>query len=211
MILRHHRKMKKAHQMMKANDDMELQYNVKAGMSVVMTKEAALSGGALLARKKYEELIRVFPRRIVDRAVCFKDMTEVASEIELAKKEPYYHEADYGGIFGGLWELAAELKAGLNIDLRAVPLRQEIVEICEYLRVNPYTLKSKGALLIVTPKPMALIAGLKDEGIRGTVIGMITEGNDKLIFNEGNIRYLDKNRTDSIEQYISDADEPASL
>ena len=45
-----------------------------------------------------------------------------------------------GGIFAALYRLAKEADTGLVVDLKAMPVRQETIEICEYYKLNPYQL-----------------------------------------------------------------------
>ena len=37
---------------------------------------------------------------------------------------------------------------GLDIDLKKIPIRQETVEVCEALGLNPYILMSSGSMMI---------------------------------------------------------------
>ena len=47
-------------------------------------------------------------------------------------------------------------------------------------------------MLIVTDRPAHMIEALEDEGIPATVIGYLTNDNDKKLVNGDEIRYLDK-------------------
>lgn len=42
----------------------------------------------------------------------------------------------------------------------------------------------------------ALVAALEREGIPAVMIGRTTKGNDRVLYNKGHKRYLDKPRTD---------------
>ena len=54
-----------------------------------------------------------------------------------------------GGIFAALYRLAKEADTGLVVDLKAMPVRQETIEICEYYKLNPYQLASTGNILMI--------------------------------------------------------------
>lgn len=94
------------------------------------------------------------------------------------------------GIFGSLWEFAEQNGTGLNIDLGKISIRQETIEICEWMNVNPYTYPSKGSFLIRTEKAYELKDALLRNGIEAAVIGYETENNDRIIVNQGETRFL---------------------
>ena len=97
-----------------------------------------------------------------------------------------------GGIFTALWRLAEEAGAGLEADLRKIPIRQETVEICEYFDINPYNALSGGSLLAAVPDGASLVDKLGREGISAAMIGRLTDGNDRILWNDGSKRYLDR-------------------
>lgn len=41
-------------------------------------------------------------------------------------------------VFPALWKLAEGLDAGLDVTLRSIPISQFVIEVCEWLDVNPY-------------------------------------------------------------------------
>ena len=108
------------------------------------------------------------------------------------------HDVRNGGVFGALWELSRKIGVGLNIDLKKIPVRQETIEICEFYDLNPYEFLSGGALLMVTENGDALVEALEQEGISAAVIGMTTGGNDKIIRNQDETRYLEPTVPDEI-------------
>lgn len=83
-----------------------------------------------------------------------------------------------------------------------IPVKQETIEICEFFELNPYELLSGGCLIMVTENGQALENLLIQEGIPGTVIGRTTDGNDRVICNEDEKRYLDRPKTDQM-YYVS--------
>ena len=108
------------------------------------------------------------------------------------------HDVTEGGVFGALWEVGESANVGLEIDLTKIPLKQETVEVCEFFDLNPYLLISSGCLLVVTDRANELIASYEKEGIKGTVIGRVTEGHERIAYNEDERRYLEPPRTDQI-------------
>ena len=82
--------------------------------------------------------------------------------------------------------------------MKKIPVRQETIEICEFYDLNPYEFLSGGALLMVTENGDALVEALMQEGISAAVIGMTTGGNDKIIRNQDETRYLEPTVPDEI-------------
>ena len=122
------------------------------GLDIVMTKYCGLGGTALLAGHFTDELATRYPRRFIERAAEFLVDTEKNEEgyLAMADGAVYVHAAAEGGVFGALWELAEFAECGLEIELPAIPILQETVEICEYFDVNPYQLRTEGVFLVLT-------------------------------------------------------------
>ena len=78
--------------------------------------------------------------------------------------------------------------------MKKIPIKQETVEVCEFFGYNPYEIRSDGALLMVTSEGNALIERLAQEGVSAGVIGMIMDGNDKVILNDDEKRFLEPPR-----------------
>lgn len=117
------------------------------------------------------------------------------------------HDVTEGGIYGALWELAEASRIGLEIDLKAIPIRQETVELCEALGLNPYYLISSGSMLIAIDNGHDLVRELKKNGIHSAVIGKATAGNDRVVVNGEDRAYLERPRTDELYKiYDSDKD-----
>ena len=94
--------------------------------------------------------------------------------------------------------MAARAGCGLKVDMRCIPLRQETVEICEFFGLNPYHLLSGGALLLATDNGEKLVADLREKGVFAVVIGELVEGNDKVIINSDETRFLESPQADEI-------------
>ena len=173
---------------------------------IVVSKWIGLEGTALLARQYGEKLRERFPRRMIDEAAAFDRYLSVASEAATAMKSGVcgMHDVSHRGIFAGLWEMAQEAGVGLEADLRKIPVRQETIEICEVLGKNPYELSSGGCLIMTAENGNALVTALLREGIPAVVIGRTTAGNDRVLYNNGHKRYLDKPRSNRVCQEMEE-------
>lgn len=112
------------------------------------------------------------------------------------------HDVTEGGIFGALWEMAEASGVGLEIDLKRIPLLQETVEICEFFDVNPYELISSGCMLMAAEDGNTLVRELEKAGIPAVVIGKATAGNDRIIVNEEERRFLEPPKTDELYKVV---------
>ena len=173
---------------------------IGAGQDIVISKWIGLEGTARLAGERRQELLARYPAVIIDEAAGFDRYLSVIPEAAAAVKSGVcgMHDVSRGGIFGALWELAQGAGVGLEIDLKKIPVRQETVEICEFFELNPYELLSGGCLLMAADHGDELAETLEREGIPAAVIGRTTAGNDRVIVNEDERRYLDRPKTDQI-------------
>ena len=173
---------------------------VLPGQELVLSKWIGMEGALLLANEREEELLKRYPYPMIQ---AVKDLTQeisVGKEAEVAVQENVtaMHDLSEGGILGGLWEFAEYHQVGLKVDLKKIPVMQEIIEICEYYDLNPYGLRSGGALLMAVEKGSTLVQKLAEQGICATVIGRVTEENQRIIVNEEEVRYLDRPLPDEI-------------
>lgn len=176
----------------------------KEGLDVVMTKWAGLEGTMILAREKEEELLTRYPVGLISAAKEFEEYLPVISEAATALKSGVYtmHDARSGGVFGALWELSKSMGVGLTIDLKKIPVKQETIEICEFFELNPYELLSGGSLLMAVTEGEQLVEKLEKEGIPAAVIGKTTDGNDKVLINEDEIRFLEPAKSDELYKIL---------
>lgn len=172
----------------------------KPGQEIVMTKWAGLEGTAIIAVAKESELKTKYSTTFLSGAKNMIEYISVVPEAMVARAAGVtsMHDVTEGGIFGALWELGSASNVGLEVDLKKIQIKQETVEICEFYDLNPYMLISSGCMLIITDQANHLVDRLKAEGISAAVIGRITEGNDRIIVNEEERRFLEPPKSDEL-------------
>lgn len=172
----------------------------KADQDIVLTKWIGLEGSVAIASKREKELLKRFPKAMVQKIQGMLAECSVLPEAALARKSGVsaMHDVSSGGIYGALYELSEAAGVGLEIDLRAIPICQETVEICEYLGLNPYYLKSGGCMLMVCEHGQELVRRLENEGIHSAVIGRTTKDRAKTVLNQGEISYLERPKADEL-------------
>lgn len=170
------------------------------GDEIVMTKWAGLEGTAILAKEKETELLTRYNKDFISSGKNLYTNISVVPESRVAKQLGVraMHDVTEGGIFGALWEMGAASNVGMEVDLTKIPIRQETIEICEFYNLNPYQLISSGVMLIVTDKANLLVEELKKQGIPGAVIGRITTGNDRVVINGDEKRFLSPPKSDEL-------------
>ncbi len=171
------------------------------GDDILMTKWAGLEGTVHIVQKKKKELLHQFPLFMVEAAAGFSDCLPVQQEMAVAKEQgAAMLELAWGGVFGGLWELAEHAGVGLEIDLKKIPIRQETVEICNFYDINPYQLIAGGSLLLAVQDGYGLADRLQAAGIPSAVVGKAVAGNDRVVINGDGRRFLEPPRHDEIEK-----------
>lgn len=176
---------------------------VKPGQDVVISKWIGLEGTVRLAKEGREALLTRYPVGMIDEADAFERFLSIVPDAAIAVRSGVcgMHDVSQGGIFGALWEMAEQAGVGLEIDLRELPLRQETVEICEFYDLNPYELLSGGALLMTAEDGTVLVSALEKEGIPAIIVGKTTAGNDRVLYNGEEKRFLEPPKSDQIYKW----------
>ncbi len=173
------------------------------GQDIVLSKWIGLEGTAFLAGKYEQGLKTRYPAYLVEEAAAFGKYLSVRKEAAVAVKNGVcsMHDASEGGILAALWELAESAGLGLTVDLKKLPIRQETVEVCEYVGANPYELRSGGCLIMTAEDGEQLVRALEEENIPAVVAGQLTGGKERLILNEDEVRYMDRPQVDEIYRF----------
>lgn len=173
---------------------------VSSGLFIVLTKWIGLEGTAILAKEKEAKLLTRYPISLIKSAQGFEKHLPILPEAATALKSGVcaMHDVRNGGVFGALFELSRSTGVGLSVDLKQIPVKQETIEICEFYDLNPYELLSGGCLLLVAEDGEALVEALYEENIPAAVIGKTMPGNDKVVINGEETRFLEPAKPDEI-------------
>lgn len=172
----------------------------RAGMDILVTKWIGIEGTSIIAKEQEEKLRERFSVPFIESAKGLDSFLSVLPEAEIAVRCGVcaMHDVTEGGIFGALWEMAEASGVGLEIDVKKIPIRQETVEVCEFFGINPYQLISSGCMLMAAENGMTLQRELEKAGICASIIGKATEGNDRVLLNEDERRFLEPPKTDEL-------------
>ena len=172
----------------------------KPGDDIIMTKCIGIGGVQYIINNNREKILEKYVEDVVKRAYGNRSDLSIAKEacIAIENGAVSLHDMSQGGVYAALWDMAEASGTGLLVDFRAIAVRQEIIEICEMFDINPYELNSCGSLLITSSDSERIIKALAEEEIDACVIGKVTDGNDKIINNLDEVRFLDKPVQDEI-------------
>ena len=148
------------------------------GDEILLTKGPAIETAGLLAALREEELLAVHPAALVEKAksLCFQmSVVEDALTAKAAGGVTAMHDATEGGVIGGLYEIAAASRVGMEVDEAFFLYPDEVRMVCETFGIDPVKAIAEGSLLI-TARPgasRAIISRLKRKKIASSVIGRV--------------------------------------
>lgn len=164
------------------------------GKDLVLVNPVALEGSLRVLQEKEREIrerfVPVFLGKLYEskRDLFAVNAAEKAAQFHAGFIKPVTD----GGVFGALWELAEETGTGFEADLKRFPVRQDIIEVCELFRLNPYQMASGGCLLVVLEDGSSFVESCRRDHIMAAVIGRMKAGKEKIILNGEERRCTDR-------------------
>ena len=163
-------------------------------MEIWMSGWAGLSESIRLARTRREELLERLPARFLDEMdglAAFACADAGGPGIPIGR----------GGVYESLWRLADGAQEALGIphlgvtaDRERIPVRQETIEVCERLDLDPCAIPSGGRLFLVsgdlTREHRGELFGERERPEGARCIGYLTRGKDRIIREREGVRYL---------------------
>ena len=150
---------------------------IKPGQDLVVAGYAGMAGARLIFQKKKEKLEGRFAPSFL-RCLEKEDSYNVKEwlENELKQKDcpvTAWEYAKEGGILTAVWNLSGIFNVGVDIDLRMIPMKQAVVEVCEMFEVNPYRLFSENCVILACDRGGQMVRSLSARGIPAAVIGLL--------------------------------------
>ncbi len=167
-----------------------------ADVRLVTAGYVGLYGAALIAQKRKKELCAHFYWESVEAASEANRFAEVNKGL-IAKLDPAASKVFYisdDGFLSCLWRALSELRLGAQVDMEAVPIKQETVEICEYFSLDPYKIPSVGAALIVSYEADEVCRIMREAKVAASVVGTLDTGNDRILKHRGVKSFLNRPR-----------------
>ncbi len=158
---------------------------IQPGDVLVMTKTAGLEGTGILMSDFAAELASVLNPKELTQSTFFFDQLSVVPEGVLGghHKALKLHDVTEGGIYGAVWELCQVAGLGCRVFQEQIPVHPLTEKVCKYFKIDPYRLISSGSMLVILSPETATgyMQDLKAQGILGTVIGEIAEGDIQIM------------------------------
>lgn len=189
------------------HQEYEYKGSINPGQDIILTKCIGISGIRHIIEARKQEVYERFSEDVVNKAIGKETDMLTVEDAKLALgtgKADFMYAVSEGGIFAALWNMAEAGNVGLDIDFKAIPVRQEIIEICELFNVNPYELQSLGCLLVTSENGCDIISTLNTYGIEASVIGKVTGKKQRILHTVDEDRYLDMPKVDEIYRFVSE-------
>jgi hydrogenase expression/formation protein HypE len=153
-------------------------HNARPGDQIYLSQSAGIEGTALIASEREAELKRFFSHEkllfmqnlIHNPGICVWPFVQ---QLLPNNNIIALHDPTEGGVATALHELADAAQCGLQIDIDAIPVLPETIELAKLLQFDPLGLLASGALLVVSRMSLQ-IDGLK-------LIGQLTEAPERNI------------------------------
>ena len=177
---------------------------LQAGQDLVVAGYAGLAGTVKLAEAAKEELSRWFSDEYMEEIADAAPLCPVSPEFWRSCGAAEWEPAGEGGILTAIWNLTGAYETGVEFYLRQIPMRQETVEVCERLELNPYRLYSRGCVLLTADNGGQLVRIRAEKHIQAQVIGRVNKGIAReMIVQEGR-GFLERPQPDEITKVIPD-------
>jgi hydrogenase expression/formation protein HypE len=154
--------------------------SARTGDRVLLTKELAMEGAALLAGELGERL-RALGMTAAELDACraLQERASILPEARIARDFAgvrALHDVTEGGLAAALRELAAATGRGVLVHVDRIPVSAETRRLCDLLGADPLGLIASGSLLVCCDpaETAALLATLTAAGIPATDIGELT-------------------------------------
>lgn len=158
----------------------------KTGDDIIVTKYLAMEGTAIIAKDYKEKLKNIFTQKdFIEAEGFFEDISVVEEGIiagEIGANS--MHDITEGGVLGALWEVTEASNKGFIVYMDKMPIKASSEKLSMFLKIDPLRLISSGSMLITTNNGEELLKGLETHGIKGKIIGKITE-NKKILIQDG--------------------------
>lgn len=175
------------------------EHKLRPGEEILLCGYPALEGTLRILDEAEEELRQRFVPSFLAGAKELKKKLLLPEEIlQVYPLLSGAHQIGSGGIHAALWEMGEKYGVGMETDRRAMTLRQETIEICEYFQLNPYQMASAGSCLMITSRAGEVTEVLEKAGVRASRLGVIREQNARVITSGEETQYLDRPAKDEL-------------
>jgi hydrogenase expression/formation protein HypE len=158
------------------SDDVNMSANrARPGDTVLLSGSIGEHGIAILAQREGLEFETTIESDSANLYPLVSEMLKTGSAIRCMR------DPTRGGLSSTLNEIASQSRVGIELDERAVPVREEVMGACEMLGLDPLYVANEGKLVaIVEPADAeSLLAAMQSHplGHQARIIGTVTDRN----------------------------------
>ena len=156
----------------------EIDKKPKPGDLVFVIGNVGHLGASMLAIKNKDKILERLPETYIQSALMDVDDMEIrdAADMLFGVGAYYIHDITFGGVYRALLETSMHFGMGIDVIHEKLPIRQDTIEICEVLGMNPYEITGTGGVVGVCHEDRAaqLEEALKGSGIPYSFAGKLT-------------------------------------
>ena len=183
----------------------------RPGDKLLLTKQIAVEGTALLAREAREVLQNIVPEALLERAARFLhdpgiSVVRDAAILLHTGQVHAMHDPTEGGIATGLREITEAAGVGALVEADALPIYPETRAFCEALHLDPLGLIASGSLLaaVAAEDAESMVHALQAANIPATLIGTVCETPGVTLHNQTGQHPLPIFARDEIARFFED-------
>ena len=162
----------------------------RAGDSIIITKGPAIEAAGIFAamcpsliEDKFGTDFRAKVEKIFYKMTVVEDAMTAVSVGRRDKGVTAMHDATECGIWGGLYEIARAAGLGVLVEKDKIVVEDGVLEICDFLDIDPYSSISEGTLIITCRenKAQEIVNALSLKGIKSSVVGELLPSDKGMI------------------------------
>ncbi|WP_055667084.1 AIR synthase family protein [Desnuesiella massiliensis] len=168
----------------------------KDGDDIIVTKDLALEGTGIIINEYKEKLQNILGEEELLEGRTYIEHISVVKEGIICGNFGVnsMHDITEGGVLGALWEMAEASELGFKVYESIMPITNLTKKICNTLNIDALRLISSGSMLITTNRGKELVELLKNNGIKATIIGKITDSKGILVSNHEEVEVMPPKR-----------------
>ena len=153
----------------------------KDGDLILMTKGPSIEAAALLAVLYRDKLTGKINDETLNQLCARTNQITVVEDALIAFRTGgvhAMHDATEGGVLGGLWEMNAASGLPVTVDLDAVTVPDDILQLAKHLQFDPWQAISEGTLLaaVESDQVSAVMKAWEEAGIPSYILGRFDKG-----------------------------------
>ena len=185
---------------------------INVGDAIIVSKGPAIETTGLMSAYFPRFLEEKYGKALAKKAQDVYYQMSTVKDAAIAAKVggvTAMHDATECGVFGGLYEMAAHSRVGLNIYVDDIIMQDAVKKTCECFGIDPYCAISEGTLLASVKKGEArsVVRALEAEGIPASIAGEAIPAKSGInVFRNGTKKRLEHPKVDpfwiKFEEYL---------